>query len=277
MNENKKQFTGDQELRKKIRKMIMETLQENDLGSMEKEITGDLARQRAGTLRGARGQEPGRSVQPASRRERERQEAGVDPINPVRSTTPPVTEEDSIEEEAKPDFLDLDGDKDKDEPMEKAAKEVEEGKGHGCASHVKENLSGREGRCINHTLLEDGSVTHYTVEFQNEIVENIPVDRLTVLAEGHHSHSAKRDDYAHDKSKPRMPFEEGEEVEEVSKPVKQSPESPPGYIVGGSTEHRRFDKEMAQRRAALEEEQPLKEWYNNTLHEALLKKFKIKK
>jgi hypothetical protein len=34
-----------------------------------------------------------------------------------------------FDEAAKPDFLDLDGDKDKDEPMEKAAKEVEEGKG----------------------------------------------------------------------------------------------------------------------------------------------------
>ena len=115
---------------------------------------------------------------------------------------------------------------------------VQEGKGHGCASHVKENLSGREGRCINHTLLEDGSVTHYTVEFQNEIVENIPVGRLTILEMNEHMHGAKRDDYDHDESKPRKPFEEGEE---------------------------------------LEEEKPLKEWYNDTLHEALLRKFKIKK
>ena len=31
------------------------------------------------------------------------------------------------------------------------------------------------------------------------------------------------------------------------------------------------------KRHGLEEEEPLKEWYNDTLHEALLKKFKIKK
>lgn len=73
---------------------------------------------------------------------------------------------------------------------------------HACASHVKENSSGRAGRCINHTLTEDNQVTHYTVEFDSEIVENIPVDELTVTEEGMHSHG-KRDDYKHDDKKPR--------------------------------------------------------------------------
>ena len=74
---------------------------------------------------------------------------------------------------------------------------------HDCANHVKENATGREGVCINHTLLEDGTVTHYTVEFQNEIVEDIPVADLTILALNEHMHAAKRDDYDHDDKKPR--------------------------------------------------------------------------
>ena len=83
-----------------------------------------------------------------------------------------------------------------------------EGKKHDCANHVKENRSGREGRCINHTLLEDGTVTHYTVEFLSEIVENIPVDKLTILEMKEHMHSpAKRDD-DHDETKPRTMYEE---------------------------------------------------------------------
>ena len=83
---------------------------------------------------------------------------------------------------------------------------VKEEKAHNCASHVKENKTGREGRCINHTLLEDGSVTHYTVEFENEIVENIPLDDLTILEEGRHAHASKRDDKGHDKLKERRNY-----------------------------------------------------------------------
>ena len=73
---------------------------------------------------------------------------------------------------------------------------------HDCANHVKENATGREGFPINHTLLEDGTVTHYTVEFNDEIVENIPVEQLTILEMNEHKHSPKRDDYKHGK-KPR--------------------------------------------------------------------------
>jgi len=79
--------------------------------------------------------------------------------------------------------------------------EVDEVK-HDCANHVKENATGREGFPINHTLLEDGTVTHYTVEFNDEIVENIPVEQLTILEMNEHKHSPKRDDYKHGK-KPR--------------------------------------------------------------------------
>lgn len=83
---------------------------------------------------------------------------------------------------------------------------INEKKKHSCANHVKESRSGREGRCINHTLLEDGTVTHYTVEFLNEIVENIPVDKLTILEMNEHMHSPARRDYDHDDSKPRKKY-----------------------------------------------------------------------
>ena len=142
---------------------------------------------------------------------------------------------------AKPDFLDLDKDGDKEEPMKKAAKdaeEMEEEKAagfHACAAHVKENVSNREGYPINHTLMEDGSVTHYTVEFADEIVEGIPASELTILEMNEHMHSPNRDDKEHDKKKPRRMYN------------------------------------------MKEEKTSDKEWYQNQLHEALLKKFKIKK
>lgn len=100
--------------------------------------------------------------------------------------------------------------------------EQNEGKSHDCSNHVKENATGREGRCINHTLTENSDVTHYTVEFDDEIVENIPVSELTELAGVTHSHAGKRDDYEYDEKKPRRehkisddePLEEEEELEE---------------------------------------------------------------
>jgi phosphoglycolate phosphatase-like HAD superfamily hydrolase len=44
----------------------------------------------------------------------------------LEGNTPMIDEEEKIEEDAKPDFLDLDGDGDTEEPMKKAAKEKEE-------------------------------------------------------------------------------------------------------------------------------------------------------
>ena len=198
MNENKKMSLNEQKLRQKVRRMIRDILLEQEMPP----VTATTLPTAATTL-------PPMPEMP------ELTEPLPSPTMPTTTTEPPTITQ----------------------PPTGTRTPMEEGKGHSCASHVKENLSGRQGRCINHTLLEDGSVTHYTVEFQNEIVENIPVGRLTILEMNEHMH-AKRDDYDHDKSKPRKPFEEGEE---------------------------------------LEEEKPLKEWYNDTLHEALLRKFKIKK
>ena len=87
---------------------------------------------------------------------------------------------------------------------------------HACAAHVKENATGRKGRPINHTLLEDGTVTHYTVEFESEIVENIPLSELIILKEKHepHGHANNREDDAHDKKRPRREHREEKPLKE---------------------------------------------------------------
>ena len=81
---------------------------------------------------------------------------------------------------------------------------------HACANHVTMKESGEEGIPINHTLLEDGSVTHYIVEFEDRIVEGIPADALNVLQQEKHHHGYKRDDHEHDEEKPRMKYEDKE-------------------------------------------------------------------
>tara|TARA_R110000796_G_scaffold200259_1_gene316304 strand:+ start:629 stop:1801 length:1173 start_codon:yes stop_codon:yes gene_type:complete len=102
---------------------------------------------------------------------------------------------------AKPDFLDLDKDGDTKEPMKKAAKdkEVKEGDGiyHDCAKKFEHKVYG-ECKVIpgEHTLLEDGTVTHYDATFVKEgetyIVRNVAVkDMYNVISEGH-KHASKK-------------------------------------------------------------------------------------
>jgi hypothetical protein len=63
-------------------------------------------------------------------------------------------------------------------------------KGHDCAKLVK--YEGKEYTVIPeaHTLLEDGTVTHYDIEDDEYIYENVPVGDLEILEEGHHEHFA---------------------------------------------------------------------------------------
>ena len=85
------------------------------------------------------------------------------------------------------------------------------------------------------------------------------------------AHCGKRDD------------DEGEELEEQEK----LPDGPSAEEMAAQTAVRRKEKGLTGSTEAipvhfeegeeLEEQQPLKEWYNDTLHEALLRKFKIKK
>ena len=50
------------------------------------------------------------------------------------------------------------------------------------------------GEVKHHTLLEDGSITTYDVQFGKQIVKSIPADRLTVVKEQSHSHAPTEDE-----------------------------------------------------------------------------------
>jgi hypothetical protein len=72
---------------------------------------------------------------------------------------------------------------------------------HMCALEVTHKASGQKGHPIKHTLTESGEISHYTVEFDSVIVENISVDNLDIVQQEVHKH--KRDDEKpHDKEKP---------------------------------------------------------------------------
>ena len=335
MNENKEQFNEEQKLRQKVRSILAQRLQETAPLNEEQKLRQKVRRILAQRLQEAATYTPPPTTTtptpptttlPAAAAAAT---AGGTPTPPPAATPPPTTtttppaskrdDKKELEEQSMKFAL-------KNGRLVELEKAMDERKGpkHNCADHVKENRTGREGRPINHTLLEDGSVTHYTVEFQNEIVENIPVEYLTEIKGLTHEHAMQREDYDHDESKPRKPFEEGEELEE-EKPLKEEEEtyrdltSPRGMkqhaaftqtpeyadlakSAGRSPEGIEIDRDTAAARvrrapaqgieqtgqatsqgrrlqamASLEEEKPLKEWYNDTLHEALLKKFKIKK
>ena len=74
---------------------------------------------------------------------------------------------------------------------------------HLCAMLVTEKATGKVGHPINHTLLEGGNVTHYDVEFDDVIVEGMPVESLDVEVQEEHQHG-RREDYPHDEEKPRV-------------------------------------------------------------------------
>ena len=81
---------------------------------------------------------------------------------------------------------------------------------HLCAMLVTETATGKTGHPINHTLLEDGTVTHYDVEFDDIIVESMPIEALDVEVQEEHMHG-RREDYPHDEDKPRKQYMEQEE------------------------------------------------------------------
>lgn len=83
---------------------------------------------------------------------------------------------------------------------------------HMCALEVTHKVSGKKGHPIKHTLTESGHISHYTVEFEDVIVENIAVESLDIVQQEAHSH--KRDDKKpHDENKPVMSEEELEMVD----------------------------------------------------------------
>jgi len=140
--------------------------------------------------------------------------------------------DESVKEGVKPDYLDMDKDGDKKEPMKKALKDkkknpfakkeesVKEGDNiyHDCVKSFKHQKFG-EGTVLHgeHTLAEDGTVTHYDATFVNEngqeyIVRNIPVANMYETVVEGHGHPAK---------KKKM---KKEEIEQVEKPLKEGAE-----------------------------------------------------
>ena len=93
--------------------------------------------------------------------------------------------------------IDNDGDKDStDSYLLNRRKTVTKAAGkktHLCAKMVKKE--GKEYSVIpeQHTLLDDGTVTHYDITDGNVILENVPVEELEIIEEGHHEHFANYD------------------------------------------------------------------------------------
>ena len=108
---------------------------------------------------------------------------------------------------------------------------------HLCAMLVTEKTTGKIGHPINHTLLEGGNVTHYDVEFDDVIVEGMPVGALDVEVQEEHMHG-RREDYAHDEEKPRTQYAEvvyEEEEEEM-------PEQSSGKMSAGDFKAKSMDQ-----------------------------------
>ena len=63
---------------------------------------------------------------------------------------------------------------------------------HSCATKV-EHAEWGLGNCLKgeHTLLEDGTVTHYDVMFDHGLEKDVPVETLNIKKEGMHEHVAR--------------------------------------------------------------------------------------
>jgi len=70
---------------------------------------------------------------------------------------------------------------------------VEKAVMHDCAKHVVHEEWGK-GQCIpgEHTLLDDGTVTHYDVMFEHGVEQNVAVEDLTVIMSESHMHAKRK-------------------------------------------------------------------------------------
>jgi len=82
---------------------------------------------------------------------------------------------------------------------------------HMCALKVTHKESGQVGHPYKHTLTESGDISHYSVEFDDVLVENIAVEDLDIMVQKEHMH-AKKDEKPHAKDKPVVSEEELEEM-----------------------------------------------------------------
>ena len=60
------------------------------------------------------------------------------------------------------------------------------------SSTHKEKYGNIIGEVNHHTLLEDGSITHYDVKFGSKIIKNIPADKLSIVKEQSHKHEVDK-------------------------------------------------------------------------------------
>ena len=60
------------------------------------------------------------------------------------------------------------------------------------SSTHKEKYGNMIGEVIHHTLLEDGSITHYNVKFGNRTIKNIPANMLEASKIQKHKHAIKK-------------------------------------------------------------------------------------
>tara|TARA_A100001015_G_scaffold270765_1_gene323645 strand:- start:1347 stop:2741 length:1395 start_codon:yes stop_codon:yes gene_type:complete len=114
-------------------------------------------------------------------------------------------------EAAKPDFPDIDGDGDREEPISKAAKDkkkkVDEEQeifapNHYCVHHggVQHNGSVQMAEAVSHNYNKElGRVTHYDMKLEDgTILEGVAAEDIQVtnasLAEAHHMHAVRDDD-----------------------------------------------------------------------------------
>ena len=162
-------------------------------------------------------------------------------------------EDEEIEEGAKPDFLDVDKDGDKEESMKDATDSVKEEQdifapNHYCVHHggVNHNGAVQMAEAVNHNYNEElGRVTHYDMKLKDgTVLENVAYGDIRVtnasLAEGH-SHPMKRDDEEEKELQETTDEAVTEETEEVTTEEVESEE--------------------------------LKEWHNNSLYKKLLKEY----
>ena len=92
---------------------------------------------------------------------------------------------------------------------------------HSCATKVEHPEWGA-GNCIKgeHTLHEDGTVTHYDVMFEHGLEKDVPVDDITITKEGMHEHAA-RPERNRDEIGTELPVDEAPLVEPA---IKNMPE-----------------------------------------------------
>ena len=112
---------------------------------------------------------------------------------------------------------------------------------HYCAHHVRENISGREGRCVDHNWNEQlQEVTAYEVDFGDNDIRTLRVEDLTILEaslpEGHAGHMARKEDH------------EEEDVNEQNENDREE-DAEPGRELAKAKPAKTVPKQSAQQRA----------------------------